>query len=85
MADGGSSITVRVPNPLFKDWLTKHYSVVLAEALAGGPDPETVDWSNELYNTERRLKEKVYRQQIKLSVVGGTTYVDQGNSTLGWR
>ena len=33
VADGGSSITVRVPNPLFKDWLTKHYSVVLAEAL----------------------------------------------------
>jgi len=34
IADGGSSITVRVPNPLFKDWLTKHYSGVLAEALA---------------------------------------------------
>jgi chromosomal replication initiator protein len=34
LADGGNSITVRVPNPLFKDWLTKHYSVVLAEALA---------------------------------------------------
>ena len=34
VADGGSSITVRVPNPLFKDWLTKHYSVVLTEALA---------------------------------------------------
>jgi chromosomal replication initiator protein len=34
VADGGSAITVRVPNPLFKDWLTKHYSVVLAEALA---------------------------------------------------
>jgi chromosomal replication initiator protein len=34
LADGGSSITVRVPNPLFKDWLTKHYSGVLAEALA---------------------------------------------------
>ena len=34
VADGGSSITIRVPNPLFKDWLTKHYSVVLAEALA---------------------------------------------------
>jgi chromosomal replication initiator protein len=31
LADGGSSITVRVPNPLFKDWLTKHYSGVLAE------------------------------------------------------
>jgi len=34
VADGGSAITVRVPNPLFKDWLTKHYSVVLSEALA---------------------------------------------------
>jgi chromosomal replication initiator protein len=34
IADGGRSITVRVPNTLFKDWLTKHYSVVLAEALA---------------------------------------------------
>ncbi len=27
------TISVRVPNPLFKDWLTKHYSGVLAEAL----------------------------------------------------
>ncbi len=34
VADGGSLITVRVPNPLFKDWLTKHYSLVLSEALA---------------------------------------------------
>ena len=34
LVDGGSSITVRVPNPLFKDWLTKHYSLVLSEALA---------------------------------------------------
>jgi chromosomal replication initiator protein len=33
-ADSGQTITVRVPNPLFKDWLLKHYSVVLAEALA---------------------------------------------------
>jgi chromosomal replication initiator protein len=34
VADGGQSITVRVPNTLFKDWLTKHYSVVLSEALS---------------------------------------------------
>jgi chromosomal replication initiator protein len=32
--DAGHSITVSVPNVLFKDWLTKHYSVVLSEALA---------------------------------------------------
>ena len=34
VADHGNSITVRVPNTLFKDWLTKHYSVVLGEALS---------------------------------------------------
>ena len=33
ISDSGQTITVRVPNALFKDWLTKHYSVVLAEAL----------------------------------------------------
>ena len=57
VGDGGSSITVRVPNVLFKDWLTKHYSVVLAEALDevrrpdvtlvfvadGAPVPDTAD------------------------------------------
>src|SRR5258706_4227025 len=41
VADGGNAITVRVPNPLFKDWVTKHYSVVLAEALAEVRRPET--------------------------------------------
>src|SRR5215510_3731477 len=41
IADVGSSITVRVPNPLFKDWLTKHYSVVLSEALAEVGRPGT--------------------------------------------
>src|SRR6478736_6534045 len=41
VADGGRAITVRVPNPLFKDWLTKHYSVVLSEALAEVRRPET--------------------------------------------
>jgi chromosomal replication initiator protein len=29
-----ASVTVRVPNGLFKDWLTKHYSGVIAEATA---------------------------------------------------
>jgi chromosomal replication initiator protein len=31
--DTGQTITVRVPKPMFVDWLTKHYSVVLTEAL----------------------------------------------------
>ena len=29
-----ASVTVRVPNGLFKDWLTKHYSGVINEAMA---------------------------------------------------
>jgi chromosomal replication initiator protein len=28
-----TAVTVRVPNPLFKDWLTKHYSGVIGEAM----------------------------------------------------
>src|SRR5688500_6151500 len=33
LADGGNSLRIRVPNLLFVEWLPKHYSVVLAEAL----------------------------------------------------
>ena len=33
VAHDGSTITVRVPNSLFKDWITKHYSGVIGEAL----------------------------------------------------
>ena len=33
LRDGGESLAIRVPNPLFVEWLPKHYSVVLAEAL----------------------------------------------------
>ncbi len=29
-----SSVTVRVPNPLFKDWLMKHYAAVITEAAS---------------------------------------------------
>ena len=32
-ADDGRAITVRVPNALFKDWIAKHYSGVIGEAL----------------------------------------------------
>ena len=32
--DVGATVAVRVPNSLFRDWLTKHYSGVLTETLA---------------------------------------------------
>ena len=34
ISDNGALLHVRVPNALFSNWLTKHYSVVLEEALA---------------------------------------------------
>jgi len=33
LADLGKVLKIRVPNPLFVEWLPKHYSVVLSEAL----------------------------------------------------
>jgi chromosomal replication initiator protein len=33
IADSGTTVLIRVPTPLFRDWLTKHYAVVLDEAL----------------------------------------------------
>jgi chromosomal replication initiator protein len=30
----GQDLMIRVPNPVFRDWLTKHYSGVIAEALS---------------------------------------------------
>src|SRR5687767_3605428 len=33
VADREGTIRVRVPNALFRDWLTKHYAVVIEEAL----------------------------------------------------
>ena len=34
LRDDGGSLKVRVPNALFRDWLTKHYAAVLDEALS---------------------------------------------------
>jgi chromosomal replication initiator protein len=33
VGEDAAAVTVRVPNGLFKDWLTKHYSGVISEAL----------------------------------------------------
>ena len=55
VADDDRSVTVRVPNALFRDWIVKHYSSLIAQALddvrrsdarirvivAGSPDAET--------------------------------------------
>src|SRR5205809_2201582 len=33
VSEDGRAVSVRVPNALFSEWLTKHYSVVIAEAM----------------------------------------------------
>ena len=35
----GNQLVVRVPDPVFRDWLTKHYSGVIAEALREAAHP----------------------------------------------
>jgi chromosomal replication initiator protein len=40
--EDGTSISVRVPNSLFREWLTKHYSGVLAEAMTEVNVPQMV-------------------------------------------
>jgi chromosomal replication initiator protein len=44
LSDVGQRLSIRVPNPLFVEWLPKHYSVVMAEALrdVGRPDVKLV-------------------------------------------
>ena len=57
----------------------------LAEAMVGGPEPLEVDWQSDLHSTECPIDDRVYRQQIRLSRVGETVYVDGGDSSNGAR
>ena len=57
---------------------------VLEEALGTGPDPSKLEWDLAIHNAERRVGDQVYRQQIKLSRVGYTGYVDQGRAAVLW-
>ena len=42
LSDDGGRLSVRVPNLLFTEWLPKHYSVVLSEALREVGRPDTI-------------------------------------------
>src|SRR5436190_6306918 len=33
ISDTGSTLFIRIPNPMYQEWLTKHYSVIMSEAL----------------------------------------------------
>ena len=42
VSEDGATVTVRVPNPLFKEWITKHYWAVITEAANEVRRPEAV-------------------------------------------
>src|SRR6516165_4347967 len=47
------AITVRVPNPLFKDWLMKHYAAVITEAMGEIKKPNlAIDFVSESQTDE---------------------------------
>ena len=54
---------------------------VLHEALIGGVEPEFVAWKATVHEAERRVEGGSYGQAVKVTSVGKTTYVDEGQ---GW-
>jgi chromosomal replication initiator protein len=54
IAEQPDGIRVRVPNSLFRDWLTKHYSGVLDEALRGSIARERPSSSSQKRGSIRR-------------------------------
>ena len=52
---------------------------VLEEALIDGPDPSTIGSINDLLRAERSIDAGVYRQEVSVSRIGSTTYVNHGN------
>ena len=49
---------------------------VLTEALANGSGP--VEWTSETHTSERRSRNGVYCQHVRVSTVGTTAYLDEG-------
>ena len=52
---------------------------VLEEVLSDEPEADGVDWHTETHVSEVDLGSEVYHQQIKISTVGTTSYIDEGN------
>ncbi len=54
---------------------------VLHEALASGPDPADIEVSATEHEAERSTPDGLYRQVVRTSRVGTTSYVDEGRAT----
>ena len=79
VSDDGALIRVRVPNALFRDWLTKHYAAVLEEAFGEvNRSGATVS-----FITEDAPVEKSAGEEPPVDAAGGDEDVTSG--TLGPR
>src|SRR5438093_2338205 len=73
------TLTVHVPNPLFKDWLMKHYAAVITEAMGEIRKPHlAVDFVSEQQTDESprtlNIAEALppLQQDASSTVVGGS-------------
>src|SRR5215468_5330916 len=76
VASDSLAVTVRVPNPLFKDWLMKHYAGVISEAMTELHHPQLVvnfiaEPQNEAVPVALSVDEAVVFENDTLPVVHG--------------
>ena len=83
VTDSGKKLTVRVPNILFRDWLTKHYAGVLTEALADVrregvtldfvPEATLAELAAQPADIEKPLDNFISSSVVRVSSQGGLT------------
>jgi chromosomal replication initiator protein len=72
VADDGARVTIRVPDTVFRDWLLKHYSGVLADALAevGRADTALTFVTEAEANTQAAAEERPFAPEAEPSGPG---------------
>src|SRR5262245_36759151 len=75
VADDGARVTICVPDTVFRDWLLKHYSGVLADALAevGRADTALTFVTEAEANTQAAAVERPFAPETEPSVAGSAT------------
>src|SRR5215510_13608220 len=69
VADDGARVTIRVSDTVFRDWLLKHYSGVLADALAevGRADTALTFVTEAEANTQAAAEERPFAPEAEPS------------------
>jgi chromosomal replication initiator protein len=84
VADDGARVTIRVPDTVFRDWLLKHYSGVLADALAevGRADTVLTFVTEAEANTQAAAEDRPFAPPPEtLSATANVTFPSPGTET----